>query len=107
MILRVFNDLTQRIDLLINIINCRFLYKKLSVSKKDGFVFTTAENMPLSPTAENMPLSPTKLSSGEQQELVLFYELLFHVEPEALILIDEPEISLHVLWQQNEEILDS
>lgn len=89
--LSVFNDLTQRIDLLINIINCRFLYKKLSVSKKDGFVFTTAENM---------PLSPTKLSSGEQQELVLFYELLFHVEPEALILIDEPEISLHVLWQQ-------
>lgn len=89
--LSVFDELMQRIDLLIRIINCRFLYKKMSVNRKDGFVFTTSEDM---------RLSPTKLSSGEQQELVLFYELLFHVDPESLILIDEPEISLHVLWQQ-------
>ncbi len=89
--LSVFDDLTARIELLIKIINWRFLYKKLSISKKDGFVFTTSEGM---------HLSPTKLSSGEQQELVLFYELLFHVRPNSLILIDEPEISLHVLWQQ-------
>ncbi|AKB86184.1 AAA family ATPase [Methanococcoides methylutens] len=89
--LSVFDEITRRIDLLIRIINCRFLYKKLSVNKKDGFIFTTSEDM---------RLSPTKLSSGEQQELVLFYELLFHVDPESLILIDEPEISLHVLWQQ-------
>lgn len=89
--LSVFDELTERIDLLIKVINCRFLYKKLSVNKKDGFIFTTSEDM---------RLSPTKLSSGEQQELVLFYELLFHVDPESLILIDEPEISLHVLWQQ-------
>ena len=27
------------------------------------------------------------------------YELLFKVEPNSLILIDEPEISLHVEWK--------
>jgi predicted ATP-binding protein involved in virulence len=89
--LSVFDELTARIELLMKIINWRFLYKKLSISRKDGFIFTTSEGM---------HLSPTKLSSGEQQELVLFYELLFHVRPNSLILIDEPEISLHVLWQQ-------
>ena len=31
---------------------------------------------------------------------VLLYELLFKVEPGALVLIDEPEISLHVAWQK-------
>lgn len=45
------------------------------------------------------PLPPEKLSSGEQHELVLLYELLFKVESGSLILIDEPELSLHVGWQ--------
>jgi len=40
------------------------------------------------------------LSSGEQHELVLFYELLFRVTPGSLILIDEPELSLHIVWQE-------
>lgn len=40
------------------------------------------------------------LSSGEQHELVLLYELLFKVGRDSLILLDEPELSLHVVWQQ-------
>jgi ABC-type glutathione transport system ATPase component len=44
-------------------------------------------------------LSPVSLSSGEQHKLVLTYELLFRVQRDALILIDEPELSLHVTWQ--------
>jgi len=32
--------------------------------------------------------------------LVLLSELLFVIEPNSLILIDEPEISFHVAWQQ-------
>ncbi|MDF5732730.1 MAG: AAA family ATPase [Rhizonema sp. PD38] len=39
------------------------------------------------------------MSSGEQHELVLLYELLFKVQPDSLVLIDEPELSLHVGWQ--------
>jgi predicted ATP-binding protein involved in virulence len=29
----------------------------------------------------------------------MFYEFLFKTKPGSLILIDEPEISLHVAWQ--------
>ena len=50
-------------------------------------------------TVTNRELSLQQLSSGEQHELVLIYELLFHVNENSLILIDEPEISLHVDWQ--------
>ncbi|NET57213.1 MAG: AAA family ATPase, partial [Symploca sp. SIO2E6] len=32
-------------------------------------------------------------------ELIMLYELLFKVEPKTLVLIDEPELSLHVGWQ--------
>lgn len=89
--LGVFNELTTKIDLLVNIINSRFLFKKMSIGKKEGFVFTTPDNK---------SLSPASLSSGEHHELVLMYELLFKVSENSLLLIDEPELSLHVGWQQ-------
>ena len=89
--LTVFDELTNKIDLLVKIINNRFLYKEMSISKKDGFVFKA-------PNGKRVPTA--NLSSGEQHELVLFYELLFKVKPNSLILIDEPELSLHVVWQQ-------
>ncbi|HEY0755776.1 MAG TPA: AAA family ATPase [Ktedonobacteraceae bacterium] len=34
-------------------------------------------------------------------EKLLFYELLFKASPGSLIMIDEPEISLHVVWQEH------
>lgn len=45
------------------------------------------------------------LSSGEKHDFVMFYELIFNAEPNSLILIDEPEISLHITWQ--EEFMDN
>lgn len=47
-----------------------------------------------------MTLRPADLSSGEQHQLVLFYELLFKATRRTLYLIDEPEISLNVEWQR-------
>ena len=52
----------------------------------------------ISTDGKSIPL--TMLSSGEQHQLVLFYSLLFRVPRSSLVLIDEPEISLHVTWQR-------
>ncbi len=89
--LGIFDEVANKIDLLKRIINKRFLYKKMAISRRDGFVFTSSNGA---------RLSLESLSSGEQHELVLFYELLFKASPNSLILIDEPEISLHVVWQE-------
>ncbi len=88
--LGIFDEVARKIALLTTIINNRFLYKTMAIDKEKGFVFTTKNGTVL-------PLE--NLSSGEQHELVLFYELLFRVDPGSLILIDEPELSLHVVWQ--------
>ncbi len=88
--LQIFNELLSKVELFKDIINTRFLYKTFTVDKENGFVFTTKEQ-------ESVPL--TVLSSGEQHELVLSYQLLFKVKQKSLILIDEPELSLHVTWQ--------
>lgn len=41
------------------------------------------------------------LSSGEQQILILFSYLAFNSEDGKLFIIDEPELSLHVKWQED------
>ena|ERR1700677_1495067 len=41
------------------------------------------------------------LSSGEQHQLYLFADLIFDSQKADIILIDEPEISLHVSWQES------
>ncbi len=87
--LSLFEDLAERIDIFKGIINQRFSYKQLNINKEKGFVFNR----------NGSSLSPDNLSSGEQHELIMLYELLFKAKPNALILIDEPELSLHVEWQ--------
>lgn len=45
-------------------------------------------------------LLPEQLSSGEQHEIIMFYTLIFQTSPETVVLIDEPETSLHIAWQE-------
>ncbi|QLE59100.1 AAA family ATPase [Nostoc sp. TCL26-01] len=96
--LSVFSEIASKIELLRRIINNKFAYsyKEMNFNKEKGFVFKTLYH----PSSSNRDtLSPIDLSSGEQHELVLLYELLFKVQPNSLVLIDEPELSLHVGWQ--------
>ena len=89
--LSVFDDMLGRIELIRSIFDARFLQKKIAIDRREGFVARTRDG-------EQLDLSG--LSSGEQHELVLLYELLFRAKPNTLILIDEPELSLHIAWQQ-------
>lgn len=88
--LGVFDTLVAKAELFKRSINDRFIYKQLFINK-EGFSFTTVEGE---------RLDPLNLSSGEQHEIVLLYQLLFRAEGNSLILLDEPEISLHVAWQE-------
>ena len=40
-----------------------------------------------------------KLSSGEQNLLILYFNLIFNSNAKTILMIDEPENSLHVAWQ--------
>ncbi|MEU4872696.1 AAA family ATPase [Streptomyces sp. NPDC021608] len=89
--LSTFQDLLNRVELFKSIIKSRFLFKRMIIDREAGFRF---EN------DNDQRISPSQLSSGEQHEIVLIYDLLFHVRTGSLVLLDEPEISLHVAWQQ-------
>jgi ABC-type lipoprotein export system ATPase subunit len=89
--LSVFEGLADRVQLFTRMINELFKHKRIEIGPEFGFKFRTAEGH---------VLSPARLSSGEQHQLVVLFALLFRVPEGALILVDEPEISLHVEWQQ-------
>lgn len=51
-------------------------------------------------TAKGKKLSIYDLSSGEKQALYIFLKVLVQNKKDYILLMDEPEISLHVDWQQ-------
>ncbi len=89
--LSVFDELESKMSLFKEIIDTQFSNKSIEVKKDEGFVFKLRNGE---------ILTPEKLSSGEQHEVVINYELLFKTEENSIILIDEPEISLHIIWQE-------
>lgn len=92
--LKRYDKLYEKLSLLKEIINSRYKHKIFTVDSIKGFVILPHD---LNPEKE-IPVE--MLSSGEQNELVLFYELLFKCDSKDFILIDEPEISLHLEWLQ-------
>ncbi len=72
----------------------RITKKTISYSKKGIILKVDGEELPLE-----------CLSSGEKNDFIMFYDLIFNSENNGLVLVDEPEISLHVEWQRT--FLDS
>lgn len=69
-----------------------FANKTLRVDDEVGFLF-------YSQSMFKEPLMPEKLSSGERHLLLQLFELIFRAPKGALVLIDEPELSMHMYWQ--------
>ena len=88
--LSALDDLSRRISLLLAIINQKFRHKQIAISEGDL----------ISINDSGIKLELDSLSSGEQHELILSYDLLFNVLSNSLVMIDEPELSLHVTWQR-------
>ena len=90
----VFSDIIDKLELYERIVNRKLKFKQMILSSANGITILSDEGV---------MLDLANLSSGEQEIIVLFYKLIFESDVN-LLLIDEPEISLHIAWQK--EILD-
>ena len=86
----VFENIINKLDLYEEIVNHKLKFKKMKLSRTDGIQVVSDEGS---------LLSLNDLSSGEQEILVLFFKLIFESDVN-LLMIDEPEISLHIAWQK-------
>ncbi|WAJ33812.1 AAA family ATPase [Arthrobacter sp. FX8] len=89
--LESFHQLLDKLDLFMNTLNSRFFRKR---------IYLTSERSLAIENTRGDTLTVSDLSSGEQHELILLKYLLFDTNPGSIVLIDEPEISLHVSWQK-------
>lgn len=52
-------------------------------------------------TSQSSAIPVFSLSAGESNLFVLLYELVFHCDEHTIVMIDEPENSMHVSWQMD------
>lgn len=85
----------ERIELFKKIVGrCEFASKAMEITKLFGFRFIADDEF-------KSKISLNSLSSGEKHMIIQLYELLFNAQEGTLVLIDEPELSLHMMWQMN------
>lgn len=84
------------------------LYRRLSLFKKifDERNRITGKKIEfgkqgISLISNGKELSLETLSSGEKHDFIMFYNLIFNIKDHGLVLVDEPEISLHIEWQES------
>ena len=92
--LEVYDGLAEKIGRFKVILQEMLNDKDLIISKEGYQLKSQAKS--------NQSIPEKELSSGEQHLIVLMYNLLFRdtEQNDELILIDEPEISLHIAWQR-------
>lgn len=84
------NIFAQR-DKYVEVANQLLQRKKMEISDSNELVFTSRTGK---------PLTPRSLSSGEKQLLILLSEVLLQKQTPSIFIADEPELSLHVSWQE-------
>ena len=70
----------------------KLVNKSVQYSRKYGIRFISV--------ADKREIALNSLSSGEKNEILMLHDFIFNLEDGSLLMIDEPEISLHVAWQR-------
>jgi hypothetical protein len=92
---RVFDWLNRRCQLFETILNGFFIFTRIRIRRDEGFSFYNLYER----EGRYHEVGLDQISSGEMHQVVLYYEFLFNCDPGTIVLIDEPEISLHVYAQ--------
>lgn len=79
-----------------------FFRKKLDelFSSNDKKIALDENNSIIFEIRENEHLTPFQLSSGEKQMLIIMLTVILLENKRTIVVMDEPEISLHVEWQK-------
>ena len=90
---KIYKCFIDQLELFTGIINDKLNFKEIAISIEEGIYIKDKD-------IKGKQISLSQLSSGEKQEIILFYKLIFETPENTLLLIDEPEISLHIAWQK-------
>ncbi|WFC81239.1 AAA family ATPase [Enterobacter quasiroggenkampii] len=89
---KALDTLSNQLRLFTETLNKLLSFKEIKVNLKKGFT--------VQPSNGKKDIDISELSSGEQHIIIMIGKLIFESKKGDLILIDEPEISLHPEWQE-------
>lgn len=89
--LDALTTLKNKLEQLDKYLNSFFSNKNLEINANDGLTIRSSNGK---------VLSPGQLSSGEKQILFLFCKVISSTDDSLIVMIDEPEISLNIKWQE-------
>lgn len=88
--MEIFDDFYNQLSVFDRMLSNKALSNKtIKLNDRDGIKLINDND-------DEIPLD--KLSSGEQNLIILYYKLVFSVQKNSLLMIDEPENSLHAAW---------
>jgi predicted ATPase len=86
------NEINKTKDLFVKIINDSFAHSGKKINEKSNELEFI--------TSKEKTIGVKQLSSGEKQYLIIMLTVLLEVNKEYILLMDEPEISLNIEWQE-------
>ena len=89
----VYDDLLEKFEIFLKSVNEKLQFKRAVISLDCG--------MKIIDEISGDVIDLSKLSSGERQIISMYYQMIFETQWKGLLLLDEPEISLHIAWQMN------
>ena len=90
--LKIYRKPIAELDLFSRLLdNKRMVNKRIEFSRRHGIRFRS--------TDRDLLIDINKLSSGEKNEIIMLHDFIFNLKEGSFLLVDEPEISLHVAWQ--------
>ncbi|MCU0391204.1 MAG: ATP-binding protein [Thermoflexibacter sp.] len=91
------DEIDAKKKLFLDILDALFIETKKKVDREDSNIIFI--------TSQNTQLNPYQLSSGEKQMLIILLTALVQDNKPSVMIMDEPEISLHTDWQ--EQLIDN
>lgn len=90
---QIKESINYKFDLFLKIINTVFggTHKKFELDSSNDIIFKIG----------NDEILPYQLSSGEKQMLIILLKVLLQDNQPYILLLDEPEISMHISWQHH------
>lgn len=83
-------EFLKRLELFEELVNLSLAMKEIIPDKHEGIIVRRKGNV---------RLKLDQLSSGEQHLIIIAYKLVFGIPEHSYVLVDEPELSMHLEWQ--------
>lgn len=88
-------EFLKRLELFEELVNLSLAKKIIKPDKREGIIVERDGKE----FNKRVPLKLDQLSSGEQHLIILAHNLIFSIPENSFVLIDEPELSMHLEWQ--------